>query len=343
MNLFALSRTTMKTSVAMITTPQDIFTPGGVRQSTPQSAVVVTTPPVFAGITGVTPKIDGSMNVQWASATSTNTPHLYEVYVSPGAVSPAVLFALQPALLADNDETSIDLMKLADQSTYFVSGQVYTFGVRCRDRLGNQNSNLVVLQATAIASGNLPALWQTLLGNYQSTQTALDGNVTQLDSDLTRFETDLSQLEGDLTQFEGDLATMSSNTTALENVANDIADSATSISSSTSTIVAAASSIEASASDLDQSVTDLDSLVSSLAASFVQFQADLSQMEGDISDLNALVVSMQSTANDLDTLAASLNLLASTLAAIVVPPQVEGFVTSGSGELVGIVEQQEEL
>jgi hypothetical protein len=64
-NILAFGKAIQPTSYAMLVTNADIFTPEGVRQSTPTSATIITTPPTFAGITSVTPNIDGRISVGW--------------------------------------------------------------------------------------------------------------------------------------------------------------------------------------------------------------------------------------------------------------------------------------
>jgi hypothetical protein len=163
MNILAHSeRVTQPTSYAMLVTASDIFTPSGVRQSTPTSATIITTPPVFGGVTAVTPKTDGSFNVAWGSVTSINLPYRFEIYVALGTVSAAALFAMSPAAVANGPDTSLDVMKLNDHATYFVKDQTYTFGVRCKDGVGNLSTTLAAIQATAIASGNLVEVLQAI-------------------------------------------------------------------------------------------------------------------------------------------------------------------------------------
>lgn len=177
MNILAHGRATQPTSYAMITTPYDITTNEGVRQSTPQSATQITTPPTFSGITGVTPKTDGSFNIQWGSVTSVNNPFEFQIFVSPGVVSAATLFSLPAAELSESGTTNKDIFKLSDHSTYFVNGQTYTFGVRCKDGVQNQNTNLSILTSTAIASGNLPALLQNEVAKLDASIKGLGGGV----------------------------------------------------------------------------------------------------------------------------------------------------------------------
>lgn len=192
MNILAHSnRVTQATSFAMLTTGADIFSPQGVRQSTPTSAMIITTPPTFAGITGVVPNLDGSINVQWGAASSINLPLEFQVYVALGSVSAAVLFSGVPAVIAPSNALNIDLYQLSDQSTYFVNGQLYTFGVRCKDGVNNQNTNLTIMTATALSSGNLPVI-------LQNTAVDLANDHLNFVDDHNNFINDYSALQYDI-------------------------------------------------------------------------------------------------------------------------------------------------
>jgi len=205
-NQLALGRSSQRTSAAMLVTANDIFTQSGVRQSSPASATVINTPPIFAGITGATPNADGSINVQWAAATSVNLPFEYQVYIAPGSVSAATLFALKPVVLVDSPNSNVNVFKLTDQSTYLVKDQVYTLGVRVRDGVKNQNTNLTTLTATAIASGNLISLFQTVQSQLAATQVLLAADHVNFQGDHVNFQGDHTNFQTDHTNFLADHA-----------------------------------------------------------------------------------------------------------------------------------------
>jgi len=146
-NILALGSSLQLTSAAMLVTDADIFTDENVRQSTPTSATIVTTPPTFAGIVSATPNSDGSVTVGYAAATTVLQPVEYEVHCLPGSVSAATLFAASPALIT----TLLSEAVFFDSNGDSLSAQNYTFGVRARDRLDNLNLNTVVL--TTASSG----------------------------------------------------------------------------------------------------------------------------------------------------------------------------------------------
>lgn len=307
MNLTSLSRASMRTSVPMLVTPADVFTSGGVRQSTPQSAVIVTTPPVFAGITGVTPKTDGAINVQWAAATSTNTPHEYQIYVAHGIVNAATLFAMSPATLAYDSVTNIDVMKLSDNTTYLVNGETYTFGVRCRDRLGNQNINLVVMTAVAISSGNIATIYQTIADSLINTNSNLmDRNNEFSDrnqelilrvEDFTNLNTDYGDLN---TQHQSNNSDQATNNTNQANNNNAHASNNTDQATNNTTFEADLLVMQSRLTDFGTSNTTYDGLLTSMASENSDFASsnaaltsEITSLDNSISDLNGQIATLQ--------------------------------------------------
>ena len=120
--------------------------------ATPAACAVDLVPPSFAGISALVANLNGSLTASWALATDSTAPISYDVYIASGSVSPAALFQ------------SLNLVQssLLGQATLFTDAsgdllaesQTYTVGVRARDGVGNQESNVVTLEATSI--GVLP-------------------------------------------------------------------------------------------------------------------------------------------------------------------------------------------
>ena len=146
MNLLAFGRATQGTSAAMITTPSDIFTGSGVRQSTPTSATIINTPPVFGGITGLVANPNGSLTASWVSGTTVNSPLEYLVYIGGGTLSSSALYALPP--FATTQTTMILFM---DSNGNILSPGTYTVGVKAKDGVQNLSSNIQLM--TAVSSG----------------------------------------------------------------------------------------------------------------------------------------------------------------------------------------------
>lgn len=152
-------------------------------QLLPNAAISDLTPPTFAGITGATPNTDGSITALWSAASDATPPIEYNIYIALGVVSAAALFVpgnlvtISPALT-----TSKRIFTLADQTTYLVNGQQYTMGVRAKDAVGNIDTNLVIQTPTAIASGNLPVVLQTLATDLDSVLAAAQTTLESISS-----------------------------------------------------------------------------------------------------------------------------------------------------------------
>lgn len=210
-----------------------------------KACIIDTSLPTFAGIASVTPQADGTFLVTWAAATSSKPPVRYEIYVALGNVNAATLFVPgNKVAVATGLVTSWRLGWLSDQVTYFLNGQIYTFGIRAVDAQNFTETNTVVQTSTAIASGNVTGIIQTAAtslavsapaiaatevllaadhvnfaadhANFQGDHTnfladhaRFQADLTRLETDLTRLETDLTRLEADLTEFEADLAILS--------------------------------------------------------------------------------------------------------------------------------------
>jgi hypothetical protein len=149
----------------------------------PNAAVTDLTPPTFAGITGNTPNTDGSISVAWSLASDATPPIEYLVYIALGSVSAATLFqTTNLTRIAPAGSTSTKIFLLADQTTYLVNGQQYTVGVRAKDAVGNIDSNTVIQTPTAIASGNLPVVLQTLATDLDAVLTAAQTTLESISS-----------------------------------------------------------------------------------------------------------------------------------------------------------------
>lgn len=138
-------------------------------------AVVNTSPPTFGGVASVVPNTDGSFTVNWAVATgAAAAPIRYEIFVSPGSVSAATLFTLSNRISVSSSAlTSARVFVLQDQTTYFVNGQTYTFGVRAVSAQNISDTNTVVLTSAAIGTGNLPAIFQDIAEELAATEALL--------------------------------------------------------------------------------------------------------------------------------------------------------------------------
>lgn len=135
-----------------------------------KACLVDTSLPTFAGIASTTPQLDGSFVVTWALATSTKPPVRYEIYVSLGSVTAAALFVTANRVaFAPGALTAWRIFVLRDQVTYFMPGQVYTFGIRAVDSLNFNDTNVVILTSTALYPNYLSlagAVWDQTTASH---------------------------------------------------------------------------------------------------------------------------------------------------------------------------------
>ena len=158
-------------------------------QRTPNASITDTTPPTLSGIGGVVANADGTFTVSWSAATDSTTPIRYNVYIAVGSVSAASLFVSSNIVKVVRGLSS-NVSTLANQTTYIVNGQIYTFGVRAEDAVGNLNTNTAILTSTAIGSGNLASLFQTIAASLVTTESNLAADHLNFVSDHTNFQAD---------------------------------------------------------------------------------------------------------------------------------------------------------
>ena len=289
------------------------------------------TPPTFAGLTSATPNDDGSITVNWALATSTKTPIDYHIYIAPGVVSAVTLFnSIYQAVHIPPGKTTGKVFLLADQLTYLVKGQQYTLGVRSNDVYGFEDSNVAIATVTAIASGNLPAIFQTLANQIAATEVLLAQDHTNLAADHVNFQADHANFQSDHSAFQGDHTNFGtdhtnfqsdhtnfqSDITSLNSIVSSLTSSAASISSSASSLASSASAIAATEILLAADVTTLTGQLTTLNGYLSTFNTDLTAFAANnttYSGLNTTLSGHLTTlANDLTTLAGQLTTFANS-------------------------------
>ena len=145
-NIYALGRSTQFTSAGMVTTTYDIYSQAGVRQSTPQSALIVTTNPTFAGIQSVIAQLNGSLLLNWNAATGPNGPYYYDIYVQES--SNVGVFNSANLVISDTN-LSTYIFELAN-GDLLRAGFTYYVGVKARDPLGNISLNTTLISAVSV-------------------------------------------------------------------------------------------------------------------------------------------------------------------------------------------------
>jgi hypothetical protein len=170
---------------------------------TSQACVVDLTPPTFSGVTSATPNSDGSFTVAYSAATDTALPVTYEIYILPGVVSAATLFAASPC---DNPRVVSRRTYIDSNGAPMVKDQTYTVGVRVRDAANNLNTNTAVITATAIGSVNLAQIYQDLQTSFALDHTNFVTDHTNFLSDHADFVTDHANFVADDAAFDADHA-----------------------------------------------------------------------------------------------------------------------------------------
>jgi hypothetical protein len=173
-------------------------------QKLPNASLTNNTAPTFAGIVSVTPENSGAFTVTWGAASGAFvTPADYDIYVALGTVLPAALFV--SSNIVDSVKTlTAKIFTLADQTTYFVNGLTYTFGVRARSAYNIQETNTATIQSTAIASGNMASVFQTLATGIAATEVLLAADEVNFSNDHLDFASDHNNFVDDHNNFVDD-------------------------------------------------------------------------------------------------------------------------------------------
>jgi len=210
--------------------PSPQYFAGLFKQLASQACLVDTTPPTFAGVTGVTAESSGAIKIDHGVATDATLPIEYKFYVALGVVNAATLFAQNPVMHKNGGLGFARVFTLNDHATFFVKGLTYTVGVRAEDGVGNTDSNTAILTVVAIASGNLPTVLQDIATDLAATHVDLADDHANFQDDHTTFQDDHTNFENDHANFQDDHADFQADLTQLENATQDIVDAAADIS-----------------------------------------------------------------------------------------------------------------
>lgn len=160
-------------------------------QTLPDACIIDVTPPVFAGISSLIPQGNGSLKAIWAAATDAIGPITYDVYIAAGSVNAATLF--QAANIVSSKKSLQALIyTLADETTYLGINQTYTVGVRARDGVGNQSSNVQLL--TAQSSGVLPDCLVAAAASLAATSAEMNSTSAEMDATAASIANDAQRL-----------------------------------------------------------------------------------------------------------------------------------------------------
>lgn len=187
--------------------PSTYFDGGGFEALAPTACVPDTTPPTFAGITGLSQNLDGSLAVSWSAATDSSPPVRYEVYVQ--AATATGLFATANIQQIVNGLSS---RVFTDPSGLILQvGQNYFVGVRSLDFLGNRETNTASISHTissinystlAGAVWDQPTSGHTIVGTFGTMVEEIDADVDEIISTLgmpagASIAADIAEIEGE--------------------------------------------------------------------------------------------------------------------------------------------------
>jgi hypothetical protein len=157
--------------------------------------------PSFSGISSAAANPNGSITASWSIATDSSSPVRYTVYIALGSVPAATLFVpANSVLIAPSAATSTKVYTLADQTTYLQPSQIYTFGVRANDAVGNTDTNTAI--ATATSSGVLSDSLSSTVSQLVATQLLLATDHTNLAADVTKLDGYVSALNTSITNVD---------------------------------------------------------------------------------------------------------------------------------------------
>jgi len=159
--------------------------------------------PTFAGITGLTPKSYGALKVDYSAATDPTGPITYEIYVLPGAVSAATLFAATPCVSV----RGLTAYAFLDSSGNFITkDQLYTVGVRARDAANNLNTNTATMSTTALGTANLADVFQSLVTSFAATEALLAADEAAIAATEALLAADEAELDAKIASIKSDSA-----------------------------------------------------------------------------------------------------------------------------------------
>lgn len=254
----------------------------------PNSCVYDVTPPTFSGVSSLTPNTDGSITVAWALATDATPPIDYLIYIALGSVSAATLFQTSNLTrISPSGTTSTRVFLLGDQSTYLVNGSTYTVGVRARDAVGNINTNTVVATTVAIASGNLPSVYQSLATNIAATEVLLAQDHTNLNQDHVNFQGDHANFQGDHTSFQSDHTNFQSDHASFQGDHANLNQDHLDLASDLATFSGYLSTFNSYLSTFNSYNTTLGSNVSTFSSDLVTLAGNLSTLSTELSTFHS--------------------------------------------------------
>ena len=171
-------------------------------QKIPQNNATNVVVPTFAGIVSAVSQADKSTLISWAAATgSFLSPARYEIYVSAGSVSAAVLFAMPKKIASKMIGSTSAQVYVDSDGASLIAGDTYTFGVRAVSA-SNISDNNTAIQTTVIAY------------DLYSLTTAIKIQTDKLNFDGSNYVNAHTKINDDKTDYDLDAAA----TTSIANI-----------------------------------------------------------------------------------------------------------------------------
>lgn len=170
-------------------------------QLVPNAAITDTTPPTFAGISGLVANANGSLTATWSAATDATSPISYPVYIQAGTAT-GLFNALNLAGVRKSG-TSITLFTDATGAP-LVNGTTYFVGVRATDAVGNENTNTASLSAISLGvpDNSVINLLNTINGKIGTPVGTVSSDIANLDSDVAAVQSSVNNIQNN-TMFSG--------------------------------------------------------------------------------------------------------------------------------------------
>lgn len=161
------------------------------------ACAVDTTPPTFAGVNALTVNLNGSFTPSWLAATDTTPTIEYEVFVKEGTSTGLFSSANSVGCFKSLNAT---IFALKD-GTFFERGKTYHFGVRAKDGVGNQETNIVTLNGVSkgVLIGEFSDyLLQLLAKNTNLLSMEIQAIQFNMETQAAQFEMEIQSAEEDL-------------------------------------------------------------------------------------------------------------------------------------------------
>jgi len=232
----------------------------------PLSCLVDSTPPVFAGITGLIANANGSLTASWAAATDLSTPIKYQVYVQ--AVTAVGLFATIPIATVEilSSKVFVDTVNALLQN-----GVTYHVGVRAVDAVGNLETNVVSMSAVSqgVPSTSLTILLNQIIATLGLPSLTIAGDINTVNTNVLLIPTNpLLTTDTRLNNLDATISSRAPASTALSDVqwTNARALNLDNLDTTVSSRLSSASYVAPNNADISAIKTDVENATTGLPA-----------------------------------------------------------------------------